>query len=163
MSVFSFVLVPLAIVVAWALIQDRRRRHRPRRRGADMESRIGLPGRPRKSGDTPVAAVGNGAGSRSSRTGPWRDFMTHARPGHGASLDRTTPGGSQAAARVMSAVWARRPRHAPHHRRPAGRPCTGSDAGSPHQTRARFTIQQPPLFRGLRSTINPMPAAQARI
>lgn len=40
MYTFSFVLVPLAIVAAWALIQDRKRRHRPRRRSADMESRI---------------------------------------------------------------------------------------------------------------------------
>jgi hypothetical protein len=40
MYAFSFVLVPLAIVAAWALIQDRKRRHRPRHHSADTESRI---------------------------------------------------------------------------------------------------------------------------
>ena len=40
MYALLFVLVPLAIVVSWALIQHRKRRHRPRRRCADMESRI---------------------------------------------------------------------------------------------------------------------------
>jgi len=40
MYALLFVLVPLAIVVSWALIQHRKRRHRPRRSCADMESRI---------------------------------------------------------------------------------------------------------------------------
>jgi Tfp pilus assembly protein FimT len=40
MYALLFVLVLLAIVAAWALIQHRKRRHRPRRRCADMESRI---------------------------------------------------------------------------------------------------------------------------
>jgi hypothetical protein len=40
MYALLFVLVPLAIVAAWALIQNRKRRHRPRRRRTDMESRI---------------------------------------------------------------------------------------------------------------------------
>ena len=40
MYALLFVLVPLAIVAAWALIQNRKRRHRPRRHCADMESRI---------------------------------------------------------------------------------------------------------------------------
>jgi hypothetical protein len=40
MYALLFVLVPLAIVAAWALIQNRKRRHRPRRRCADIESRI---------------------------------------------------------------------------------------------------------------------------
>ena len=40
MYALLFVLVPLAIVVFWALIQGRKRRHRPRRRCAGMESRI---------------------------------------------------------------------------------------------------------------------------
>lgn len=41
MYVFLFVLVPLAIVIAWALAQDWKRRHRPRAHGGDMQSRIG--------------------------------------------------------------------------------------------------------------------------
>ena len=40
MYTLLFILAPLVIVVAWALIQDRKRRHRPRRRSAGMESRI---------------------------------------------------------------------------------------------------------------------------
>jgi hypothetical protein len=40
MYAFLFVLVPLAIVVAWALAQDRKRRHRRHAPGADMQSRI---------------------------------------------------------------------------------------------------------------------------
>ena len=39
MYAFLFVLVPLAIVVAWALAHDRKRRHRAAD-GADMQSRI---------------------------------------------------------------------------------------------------------------------------
>ena len=37
---FLFVLVPLAIVAAWALAHDRKRRYRRHARGADMQSRI---------------------------------------------------------------------------------------------------------------------------
>ena len=40
MYAFLFVLVPLAIVIAWALAHDRKRRHRRHPRGADMQSRI---------------------------------------------------------------------------------------------------------------------------
>ena len=40
MYAFLFVLVPLAIVAAWALAQDRKRRHRRHARGADMQSRV---------------------------------------------------------------------------------------------------------------------------
>ena len=40
MYAFLFVLVPLAIVVAWALAQDRKRRHRRHARGADVRSRV---------------------------------------------------------------------------------------------------------------------------
>ena len=40
MYAFLFVLVPLAIVVAWALAHDRKRRHRRHARGADMQSRV---------------------------------------------------------------------------------------------------------------------------
>ena len=41
MYVFLFVLVPLAIVIAWALAQDWKHRHRRHAHGADMQSRIG--------------------------------------------------------------------------------------------------------------------------
>jgi hypothetical protein len=40
MYAFLFVLVPLAIVAAWALAHDRKRRYRRHARGADMQSRI---------------------------------------------------------------------------------------------------------------------------
>ena len=40
MYALLFILVPLAIVAAWALIQHRKRQRRPRRRYTDMESRI---------------------------------------------------------------------------------------------------------------------------
>ena len=40
MYVFLFVLVPLAIVIAWALAQDWKRRHRRQAHGADTQSRI---------------------------------------------------------------------------------------------------------------------------
>lgn len=40
MYAFLFVLVPLAIVAAWALAHDRKRRYRRHTHGADMQSRI---------------------------------------------------------------------------------------------------------------------------
>jgi hypothetical protein len=40
MYAFLFVLVPLAIVAAWALAQDRKRRHRRHASGADIQSRV---------------------------------------------------------------------------------------------------------------------------
>jgi hypothetical protein len=40
MYAFLFVLVPLAVVIAWALAQDRKRRHRRHAGGADMQSRF---------------------------------------------------------------------------------------------------------------------------
>lgn len=40
MYAFLFVLVPLAIVVTWALAHDRKRRHRRHAHGADMQSRV---------------------------------------------------------------------------------------------------------------------------
>jgi len=40
MYAFLFALVPLAIVIAWALAHDRKRRHRRPARGPDMQSRI---------------------------------------------------------------------------------------------------------------------------
>lgn len=40
MYAFLFILVPLAIVTAWALAQDRKRRHRRRAYAPDMQSRV---------------------------------------------------------------------------------------------------------------------------
>jgi hypothetical protein len=40
MHAFLFVLVPLAIVIAWALAHDRKRRHRCYADGADMQLRL---------------------------------------------------------------------------------------------------------------------------
>jgi len=40
MYVFLFVLIPLAIVIAWALAQDWKRRHRRHDHGTNMQSRI---------------------------------------------------------------------------------------------------------------------------
>ena len=40
MYAFLFALVPLAIVIAWALAHDMKRRHRRNAGGADMQSRF---------------------------------------------------------------------------------------------------------------------------
>jgi hypothetical protein len=40
MNVFLFALVPLAIVIAWALAHDLKRRHRRHAGGADMQARF---------------------------------------------------------------------------------------------------------------------------
>ena len=49
MYAFLFVLVPLAIVAAWALAHDRKRRYRRHARGQTCSRGSGLPGSPRKS------------------------------------------------------------------------------------------------------------------